>query len=274
MTEISDELLMAFADLELDSIEHTRLQELIMHDPELRTRLQAFQSSRDVLGGLFDQPMREPVPEHLVKLVMGAPTRAAVALSPSRRAWHDFTSWLQAQLTFPNAVAATAVLVVGASAGWMARDANNLSRSNDQLVALSDGKIVAHGALQRVLEASPSGQVHRAVGGKNFSSLKVLATFKAAANGPAATHGFCREYELIVQTGQRHTGIGCRDGGGRWTVEAYAPAPNKPTAAGGVVPAGAPKSDVVDAAIERMIVGDMFQADQEARVIAHGWLGE
>jgi hypothetical protein len=268
MNEISDELLMAYADHELDAIEHSRIHDMIMRDPELRTRLQAFVSSRDVLSTLFDRPMREPVPEHLIKLLMGSPARTALTVSPMSRAWQGFSNWIGTHLTPPNAVAAAAVMVVGASTGWMARDATNLDLPTAQLVTLSDGKIVAQGALRRVLETSPSGKMNSADGGKDFASLKVLGTFKTSSNG------FCREYELIVPTGARHTGIGCRDASGRWAVEAYAPAAAKAKTSGVVVPSGAPKVDIVDTAIERMSVGDVFQADQEARVIARGWLGE
>ena len=79
MSDITDELLMAYADGELDSAEQRRVERYLANDPASAQRLEMFtQTGRD-LGRLFDQPMREAIPERLLQTVMGSNSSSPAA---------------------------------------------------------------------------------------------------------------------------------------------------------------------------------------------------
>ena len=70
MADLPDEKLMAYADGALEPAERARIGATLAQSAELRGRLAAFEATGTVLGALFEKPMHEPVPRHLVDLVL------------------------------------------------------------------------------------------------------------------------------------------------------------------------------------------------------------
>jgi hypothetical protein len=96
--------------------------------------------------------------------------------------------------TWPTALAASLVLLVGGGLGWFMhgspqRDETALA----DLITFGDGSLQAEGALAQLLETVKSGAVvsARDVHGRAWQ-LKTIFSFRAMANLP------CRRYELTM----------------------------------------------------------------------------
>src|SRR3546814_20675089 len=76
--KITDEMLVAFADGELDPEVHAHVERAIAADPELGRKVEAHRRLRQTLTHHFGPIADEPVPEHLKALLTG-PDLAAPA---------------------------------------------------------------------------------------------------------------------------------------------------------------------------------------------------
>jgi hypothetical protein len=137
MTQITDDMLMAYVDGELSDAKRLLVDSAVAGDPALFERLEKHRRLRAMMGGAFAGVLDEPVPE---RLVAATKPSNVVSLSERRRgppAW--------------AAIAAT--LVVGVVAG--------LAVPRSQPMIGSD--FAAHGelatALDKQLASAPSGDV-------------------------------------------------------------------------------------------------------------------
>ena len=60
---LSDEMLMAYADGQLDAGDRARVKKLVAQDPALAARLEIFQATGHGLASVFDEHMNAPLPE-------------------------------------------------------------------------------------------------------------------------------------------------------------------------------------------------------------------
>lgn len=70
---VTDELLMAHVDGELDAEARVAVEAAIAADPELQRRVARQQALRDKLRASFDSVLAEPVPERLIEAARSAP---------------------------------------------------------------------------------------------------------------------------------------------------------------------------------------------------------
>lgn len=170
---IDDDLLMAFADGELDALARARVERALAEDPDLRARLEAQRRLRERLAAHYGPIAEEEAPERLramlaPKIVPLAPVRAA-----RRPMWQTFT-----------ALAAT--LVLGLAIG------RTLTAPGP--IGVEDGTLVARGALAEALEtqlasAQADGAATRI--GVSFagSDGRLCRTFESAAAAGLACRG-------------------------------------------------------------------------------------
>src|SRR5579859_449852 len=114
----SDEILMAYADGELDAATRAAVEAAAAADPQLAQRIAQHRSLRASLRAAFDPVLTEPVPERLLAAARGAGgahrTDNVVALAARRQARWSWPQW--------SAVAAS--LLVGVLLGpWLLRSA-------------------------------------------------------------------------------------------------------------------------------------------------------
>jgi hypothetical protein len=83
---------------------------------------------------------------------------------------------------------------------------------------------------------------------------------------------FCRQFKLEQTPGQLSGGVACRIMSGVWRLEMQATLERRTASPGAVVPAAAVKSPVIEAAIDRMIVGDALGLADEQAILANSWL--
>lgn len=144
---ITDPMLAAYADGELDEAGRRTIDEAVAADPALAARLASHQALRQALAGAFNPVIEEPVPQHLLDAATRAPV---VPWTRSPRLWAPLA----------------ACLVVGLAIGA------GLPRQS-----LIGPDMAAHGALAKALE-------HRATAdGQNGGAVRIGLTYREKGGG-------------------------------------------------------------------------------------------
>jgi hypothetical protein len=251
--EITDELLVAYVDDELDAAQRDMVSSALAGNPSLCRRVEEMRLSRDLLREAF--PLRPdasiPAP------IEAAANRLAEACAPraSRRRLSFRFGYRK-----KYAVAAVLVLGVAASAGFLAW--RSASESNGgPVTALM--RISPDTPLHGLLESTPSAEVINVPA--QDAAMRAVLTFRAKDGR------FCREFEILASAGGS-TGIACREDGS-WHAEVMLSAEVAPPDSNYYTPAGNAQSDesAVAEVVERLMEGDPLGAQQEARVLASGW---
>ena len=174
---IDDDLLMAFADGELDEVTRARVERAIGEDPALKARLDVQQRLRTRLAAHYGPALEEDVPERLRALLeTNVVDLAAARRAPVRPVWQSFA-----------ALAAT--LVLGLALGNML--------TSPGPIGVADGTLVARGALAEALDSQlASAQPAEA-------ATRIGVTFTHADGRP------CRTFE-----GEAAAGLACRGDAG------------------------------------------------------------
>lgn len=265
MSEVTDEILMQYADCTLSAAEEARVAEILARDPEARARLAVFRDTGRSLAGPYNGIMNAPIPGRLVAAVMkGASAPSGARAAPGVRQDGAFARIARALFgsTEPRfAPAFAAVLVVaGGVVGWFAHGSGSSNAGGDVL-ALDNGHLVARGALKTALETAVSGSPVR---GEDGGIAHVRLSFKAR------TDTFCRQYDYRTAADKRFSGIGCRTGDGNWQIQFHTASGAGETAGQKVVPVGDAKAAVAGL-IDIMSEGDPLERVQEADMIARHW---
>lgn len=281
MAKVPDEMLMAYADGALAPSVRAKVEAALKSDPEARALLEAFRATGAPLSKLYSQPMLEPVPEKLRDFVLNYQAEQPVStVQRYKERFAKFALELQAggrnlaagvaewatkpapqTVRWQLAAASAGILVAGATAGLLLHGASQ-SPSSD-LVAFSGGHIYASGVLRDVLERQPSGRETRIAGvGGEAVTMRATLTFKTRQNT------YCREYQIETPGDRNFSGLGCRDGFGKWALEVHMPA--KP-ADSGIRAAGRDDNASIDVIVEHEMDGDAFSPAQETAAIDSGW---
>ena len=271
MSNISDEMLMAYADGELPEADLVRVRAYLANSPEGARRLNAFTRTGRDLGLLYDQPMHEAVPQRLLDVVRppAAPFMGATANRPAPKV--SYAALLVAML-FPQtapwsaATAAFAILALGGITGWSLHGVKSDAPPTASIASLIDGALLTNREFTRALDSTPGGQTNNLGGDTAKASVKPVLTFQNLAGD------YCRQYELSTDTAARFAGVGCRLQSGQWRIEVHAPIAGGATSApGGFAPASGRSSPTVEGAIDRMIKGDVLSNEAEKALIENQW---
>jgi len=266
MREMTDEMLMAYADGELD-VEGRRLVEaLLAENPEIGRRLNIFVTTREPLARVFDQPMREPVPERLLQLlaVSEPPAPPAELKRDSLASWllNSVSAFLK--VSSPVAVVAPAfVLLIVAGAVWLLSDAGQ--QQLEPGIARSGQGLVAMGPMRDALETTPSGATIKWDGGS-----QPQMTMKTVFSFLSRDGAYCRQYGLVTGDKRAFAGIACRESDGTWRIAVHTATEAARSAEQGTVPAAGPGQALSDA-LDRMMDGEALTKEEESDLTRNGW---
>jgi hypothetical protein len=214
---LSDEILMAYADGELDAAMLAQVTAAVAADPALAARVAVFVQSREAVAAAFARPPAAPVPDPIadrIRALAAAQAQAptgdnVVTLAPRRQV----PFW---QLPLAASIALIAGLAAGQFA-WRSPEAIGL-----QSAILSDRNLFP------ALEALPSGRREALTSG---AEVALIASFR---DGDGR---LCREFEYDLPSGVTTVAVACRAEAGSeagWQVklaiaadagsEGYAPA--------------------------------------------------
>lgn len=274
MADLPDEKLMAYADGALEPAERARIGATLAQSAELRGRLAAFEATGTVLGALFEKPMHEPVPRHLVDLVLNG--TGANFQRKSGDTWPIISALApmapgkaRAFRSAPTAVAFSVALLIGVMAGWYVgyRIARPPTPNDEATIAtLVDGRIAASGALARLLEGSPSATVQSVEQGNARVAARMQVRFTLKSG-----NGYCRQYEVVSTDGATSAGIGCRDAVGLWRLAFHTASTSRASLEGRTKPAGRDGEAALRSVVEALIDGDALGPAEEAEAISKRW---
>lgn len=257
MDEVSDEMLMAYVDGELDAETRALVETLLAGDPARREKLRVYEVTRDVLARVYGPVLDGPVPERLTRLVDGRP--ASVMNKDKSRAvrpslWEDLRRRLGSGPNFTPAFAGAAVAVVAGVCGWsLAQTTLSVSQNGAGMVAF-DGRLGS--SLAQVLETALSDQEV-----KLGDAGSVIAKFTFRAK----TGNFCRQYEFRTVSGQLFDGVACREGAGQWRMDTHTAAMGT---SGSIETSSVP---LVNNRVEQIIDGELLANVQEEQLIRNRW---
>lgn len=246
-----DEILMAYADGELDTAQRAEIAAALEKDPGLARRVEKHRALRAEVADAFKVVVDQPVPERLVAAANGdtvaaikerTPRHGKVLQFPSKGARSAAPGWGVREW---GAMAASVVLAVVIS--WRV-----FAPSAPGPLAVNGGALVARGELATALDrqlASNQGLEQ---------PVQIGVTFKSRDGN------YCRSFTLSAS---QTAGLACR-AGGDWRIAATAvtqlPAGQVQQAAG-TMPAP------VLAAIETRIAGEALDAAGEENARLGGW---
>jgi hypothetical protein len=249
--DITDELLVAYVDDELDAAQRAMVRSVLDTNPALCRRADEMRLARDLLREAF--PLR---PEASVPVSIDAAANRlaeACARHPSRppRAFLFQKRW-------KYAVAAGVVLCLTASASYLAWRIGSES-ARQSVTALT--RIGPDTPLHGVLESTPSAKVINVPA--EDAAVRAVLTFRTKDGR------FCREFEILAGSGGS-TGIACREHG-EWRAEVLMSSAAAPPDSNYYTPAAQSDEPAVAQVVERLIQGDPLSAQEEARVLTSGW---
>jgi hypothetical protein len=275
---VSDEVLMAYADGALEPAARNAVELVLQNHPEYREKIEKFRATAAPLQEVFRDTTSidhlQPLIDRIRRSDLG-PTLASVRAAEVRRLPQSRMlpgRRPPAQQPYRMALAASVALLFGAALGWLLQPGNASSVPSAGLIRVSDGSLMAHGALQDLLEKSGRGvPVTAQLGGGKTWELEASFSFPSIGQQP------CRRYELRNPAREHFAGYACRGQGGQWMVQAHAKLEASPTnGPSGYWPASGPSGDAADAAIEAAIraasAGRVYPEAEEKALIAHGWI--
>ena len=183
---VSDEMLMAYADGELDADSAAAVARAIQADPALALRAEQFSKSRVIARAAFAEILSQPVPDRLVQAALRSDDRAGPAYD-RRRAFGPMALPLAASLS----------LAIGLGGGlWFA----------ESFLPNNDGFFRDADTIAVQLASQPSGQAISIGAGTASAQLTILGSYRIA-------EGVCRSYRLSTAQ-DAIVGVGCDRGGG------------------------------------------------------------
>jgi hypothetical protein len=247
----SDEILMAYADGELEPVQAARVEQAMRTDPQVAQAVQRHRALRADVFAAFAGVLDEPVPERL----QPAPARAAndggatvVSLAAQRAARAQATVQRRAWPRWGALAATLALGVLAGALGWRSFDAQHAAP-----FARQDGALVARGELADALSQRLAGTP--AAG----DALRLGVSFRAKDGG------YCRSFTL-----DGNAGLACREQG-QWRIPLLAE--GEPAQAGDYRQAGSALPAAVLDAIDQRIEGAALDAEAERAARARGWQG-
>lgn len=245
--KVTDEMLMAFADGELDRPTAEAVQRAAEADPALMRRLADFERTRTLAKAAFGGVLEEEIPQRLLSVVRPRPARVFGFLR-----WEG--GWL------PPAA------VVAASLAGFALAAILTPAPAPEAPPL----LASHDTIAEILETTPSGETRLVAG----SDAGPGGAFEATASY-LVPGGACRSFEMSLgadaETGWR--GVACRREG-TWRIDMLAADPG--ATSGGETYATASDAAVqsLDAFLDAAGAGGSLDDAEERRLVESGWADE
>jgi hypothetical protein len=237
MREVSDEMLMAYADGELDARARAEVERALAEDASLRRALEVQQALRSKLAAHYAPLIDEPLPARLTEM-LDQPARV-VDLAAAREKRRRHFGW-------PQLGAIAASLAVGVAAGQLAFGPGRGP------VAVEEGVMVARGDLARTLQTRLASAQPR------DAETRVGISFQDRSGR------LCRTFAAPALEG-----IACRSGG-EWAIVMAAAAPLQPGNSE-YRQAGSP---LLMEQAQAMIAAAPLDAEGERRALQQGWQAE
>lgn len=235
---VTDEVIGAFVDGELEAAEAAALGRAAAADPELATRIERQDRLRAALRGAHSPVLSEAPPDRLAQLLAEGEAASVIRPNTWRRAW------IPAGIGF--ALAASIAVLVGWGGGSVGRGDVTFSGA---------GSAVAEGRLAEALD-------HRlGVDAGQKAEVRLVESFKAADGR------YCRLFRAGAPGGAM--GLACKQSSG-WAIVAMGTPPREE---GGYRQAGSSLPQGILQSMEQFGLSEPLTADEERAARSAGWTG-
>ena len=229
---VSDDMLMAYADGELDAAQAEEIRRAVANNTALAAKLAEFEATRRLARDAFAGIKEQPIPPELVQTVL-----THEPPKPEQRRSPFMTQFMPLAASLAMVAGAIGYVVGTRSAGTSLLGADN--------------------AVAAALESSDSGAVFDVDGGRRIT---VLATYRLPDR-------VCRSFMDSVASGAVK-GLACRTGA-QWTVEVAVAQP--PSASGSYTPASDQATPSIDAFLDAAGAEGPVDGTAEAVLRKQGW---
>jgi hypothetical protein len=243
--EITDELLVAYVDDQLDDAQRAMVSATLDRDPPLCRRAEEMRLARDLLREAFPLQPAATVPVRILEAEKRLAAACAQHLPRARRA---------VRVNLKYVVAAAVVLCAVGAATYLAWRAGG---ERAGALATAVGPIDPGNPLHGLLESTPSAQIVNVT--EHDAALRAILTFRAKDGR------ICREFEIVARSGAS-TGVACR-GDGHWRTEVLLSTAAAPPSSQYYTPAAGSEDAGIDAVVDRLIQGDPLSVEEEAQVL-------
>ena len=249
---ITDEILMAYVDDELDAPARAAVEAAMAESPEVARRIARQQELRRQMRAAFDRVLNEPVPDRLIQAARRAPAGAREAtVTDLDRARAQKSERAPRRWSWPEWSALAASVVLGAVLSQAM-----LRPFTAEPIVARDGRLLAHDALARAL----SNQLSFEQAPDTRVALGLSFRSKDGA--------FCRTF--VLRDGRGLAGIACREGES-WPIEVVIPGDDGTTPDGGYAMAGSDLPFALLKEVEDRIDGEPLDAAGEAAARSNHW---
>jgi hypothetical protein len=242
--KFSNEMLMAYADGELDLVSHAEIEAAMAVDPEIARVIERHRALAARVQSAYQAVLAEPVPAQLASLA-ATPVTAPVVDLASRRAAEVAARAHRSPWRLPQWSALAASVALGAMLGVLLLRGEPLPYEET-----ADG-LIASGELDATLTRQLAGSL-----GTGKSQVGISFRHHDGA--------YCRTFHLQRQAPL--AGLACRRGDA-WKLEVLAAAQSYQ---GELRPAAAMPMAVLQA-VDAAIEGEPFDAEAEAAARDSGW---
>lgn len=241
-----DEVLMAYADDELDAGTRASVDAAMASDPEIARRIAQHKALRGRVHSAFNKIVAEPVPARLLQAVRGEPadSRSGNVVPLRRRQIRDW-SW-------PQWTAIAASLIVGVIAGRLTL----VGMGSSGPIMMRGDRMLASGALAAALSNQLAGA--QSAG----DPARIGVTFRSKSGE------YCRTFTLSPPT--MLAGLACRARDG-WQVGVLAHTESPDGDSGGYRQAASSMPAAVVAAVGDQIIGEPLDRRAEAAARGRHW---
>jgi hypothetical protein len=251
---ISDEVLMAYADGELDAAARNAVESAMRADPQLEKRVAQHRALRERLQAAYSAELLQEVPERLVAAARSAPSTQAgkvVHLQDARAAFERAAARARprrAQWRLAGSIAAS--LIVGVGLGFFL-----WGRTESPLLRSAGGALVAGGQLAKTLSVQLAAEQSRS------SAVQIGLSFLAKSGD------YCRTFEIGGAVSS--SGLACRHGG-EWQIQALTQGPDA-AGNGEYRTAGSALSATILKSVEAQIAAEPLDQAGERMARQRGW---
>ena len=251
---ISDEMLMAYADGELDATAREAVESAMREDPQIVERVARHSALRRRVREAYSAVLSEDVPERLLRAAQGAAAteRKVVNLQDARAAREHsapYTRPLRRQWRTAGAMAASVIVGVGGGFFIWGRTVPPFARG-------ADGALVARGQLAQALSNQLAAEQSRA------SSVQIGLSFLAKSGD------YCRTFALSGE--QSPSGLACRHGE-EWQVRAVTQGSDEVAGASEYRTAGSTMPAMIREIVEAQVAGEPLDQAGERAARQRDW---
>ena len=241
-----DDVLMAYADDELDARTRAAVEAAMASDPDIARRIAQHKALRTRVHSAFNKVLDEPVPTRLLQVVRSGPS------APDRNNVVPLRRHLPQRWSWPQWSAIAASLIVGVIAGRLVLVRSSMPGP----IVARGGRVLASGTLADALSRQLAGDQTAA------ERVRIGVSFRSKSGN------YCRTFVLASPAAL--AGLACRAGDG-WQVQVLARTELPEAGSGTYRQAASPMPPAVIAAVSNLIAGEPLDGQAEAAARARHW---